>query len=205
MSASTRRLTTLVGAAVTAGTLTLAGCSSGMDHGDSTAMSESAGAEFNAADATFAQGMVPHHEQAIEMARLAEGRAQDSRVLDLAGRIEAAQGPEIETLTGWLGDWGEETAEGHGGHGGGDAGGGHDAMGTMSQADMEALAGASGSDFDRLFLQQMIEHHTGAVSMAETEIDDGRFPAAVEMAESITRTQSEEIAEMEEILADLGG
>ncbi|MFD2089989.1 DUF305 domain-containing protein [Blastococcus deserti] len=214
MSPTTRRPSHLVAAVVTAGTLALAGCSSGTNHGDSTSMStsmsstsspsvpESSATEVNAADVSFAQGMIPHHRQAMDMSRLAESRAQDPRVIDLAGRIEAAQGPEIEVLTGWLEEWDQEPAADHGGHGGGDMAGG-DAMGTMSEADMDALAGASGAEFDRRFLQQMIEHHSGAVRMAEAEIDDGRFAAAVQLAETIRRTQSDEIAEMERLLADL--
>ena len=78
-------------------------------------------------------------------------------------------------------------------------------MGVMSQEDMDALGAASGAEFDSLFLEQMIEHHTGAVEMAETELDEGKFPGALEMAESIRASQSEEIAEMEQLLDELAG
>ena len=145
--------------------------------------------------------MIPHHEQAIEMAQMAQERAEDPRVLDLAGRIEAAQQPEIETLTGWLEDWGVED-DGMGGmdHGGMDHGGG-----MMSEGDMVALMDASGGAFDRLFLEMMIEHHTGAVGMAGTETADGQNADAIAMAETIRDAQNAEIDEMEQLLTELGG
>lgn len=193
MHARTRRTTRLFATVLTAGALALTGCSSGSEgHGSST----SAGDAFNDADIEFAQQMIPHHEEAIEMARLAEDRAADPRVVDLAARIEAAQAPELDTLTGWLDDWGADPAEG-GGHGMDHDGG---SMEMMTEEDMTALTSADGAAFDELFLEQMIEHHTGAVEMAETELSDGEFPAALEMAESIRTSQSEEIAEMEGLL-----
>jgi uncharacterized protein (DUF305 family) len=203
----TRTTTVLAGALIT-GSLVLTGCSddSVASHTDSTgsgsadSSSTSAGedAAFNDADVTFARGMIPHHEQAIEMAQMAEERAQDPRVLDLAGRIEAAQQPEIETLTGWLEDWGAED-------GGTDHGGTDHGSGMMSDEDMSALTAATGTEFDRLFLEQMIEHHTGAVEMAETESADGHHPEALDMAETIRDTQQAEIAEMRQLLTELGG
>jgi hypothetical protein len=134
---TTARLTGLAGALV-AGTLLLAGCaddSSDTAHngpmmGNSdTSDSASDGAEgtFNDADVAFARDMIPHHRQAIQMARLAEGQAADPRVLALADRIEAAQLPEIDTLSGWLADWDADTGHMDGGMGG-----------MMSEQDMHA-------------------------------------------------------------------
>jgi uncharacterized protein (DUF305 family) len=206
----TRKTTLLAGALLT-GALVLTGClgdsvashMDSMESGSAESTSTSAGedAAFNDADVTFTQGMIPHHEQAIEMAQMAEERAEDPRVLDLAGRIEAAQQPEIETLTGWLQEWGVEDS-GMGGmdHGGMDHGGG-----MMSEEDMNALMAASGAEFDRHFLEMMIEHHTGAVEMAETEIADGQNADAIAMAETIRDTQNAEITEMEQLLTQLGG
>jgi len=174
-----------------------------MDSGSAGSTSTSAGedAAFDDADVTFAQGMIPHHQQAIEMAQMASERAQDPRVLDLASRIEAAQQPEIDTLTGWLEEWGaEEDGMGGTGHGGMGHGGG-----VMSEEDMDALMAASGAEFDRLFLEQMIEHHTGAVEMAVTEAADGQNTDAVAMAGTIRDTQNAEIAEMRQMLTELGG
>ena len=145
----------------------------------------------------------------VEMAQLAEGRAEDPRVLDLASRIEAAQQPEIETMTGWLEAWGEPVPEeGDGGMGGMDHGsmdmGGMDMEG-ISEQNMAALEAASGAEFDRMWLEMMIAHHRGAVEMAQTEIAEGSNPDAVALAEEIADSQAAEIEEMETLLAELGG
>lgn len=177
-----------------------AACSSGGDDGTLTAESgtqqPAVEAEHNDADVAFAQGMIPHHEQAVEMAQLAASNAEDDRVKDLAGRIEAAQSPEIEELRGWLESWGEPEDP---------AGMGHDTGAGMSEEDMAALESASGPDFDRMFLEMMVEHHRSAVEMAETEIADGQFPDAVELAGAIKAAQEAEIEEMQSLLAELGG
>ncbi|MPQ97594.1 DUF305 domain-containing protein [Modestobacter sp. I12A-02628] len=186
-------------AAVVTGGLLLTGCSAGQD---APAASSSRPAGVAEADVTFAQAMLPHHQQAVEMAGLADGRSQDPAVLDLASRIAAGQEPEIDVLTGWLADWGQDVPSGDGmagvdhgdsGHGGAD--------GMMTDQDTAALEAASGPEFDRLFLDQMIEHHTGAVTMARAEIEDGEFADAVDMATGIAATQDAEIAEMERLLA----
>jgi uncharacterized protein (DUF305 family) len=203
----TARLTRLA-AALVAGVLTLTACGDGDDAGhssmgsnDTSASAESsAEADFSDADVTFAAGMIPHHQSAIEMAQLAEGRAADPRVLDLAARIEAAQGPEIEILSGWLDQWGAD-GESEMDHGGMDHGSG----GMMSEQDMQALMNATGAEFDRLFLTQMIAHHTGAVEMAQAELSEGSNTDALAMAEAIRDSQSAEIAEMEQLLAEMGG
>ena len=205
------RPTRVFAGALLAGALVLAGCADdsvashmdSMESGsaESTSTSDSQNAAFNDADVTFAQGMIPHHQQAIEMAQMAESRAEDSRVLDLASRIEAAQQPEIDTLTGWLEEWGAEDSGMEGmDHGGMDHGGG-----MMSEEDMNALMAASGAEFDRLFLEQMIEHHTGAVEMAVTESAEGQNTDAIAMAGTIRDTQNAEIAEMRQLLTELGG
>jgi uncharacterized protein (DUF305 family) len=139
--------------------------------------------------------MIPHHQQALEMAEMAAGRASSPEVEDLAARIEKAQGPEIETMTGWLKSWGEEVPSadaGHAGHSG--------AEGMMDAAEMDELAKASGREFDTLFLTLMIEHHEGAVEMARTEQKQGRYAPAKEMAGAVISGQSAEIEEMNALL-----
>ena len=165
---------------------------------DST--SSAAASSHNDADVTFAQLMTVHHQQAVEMAQLAADRAGSAEVRDLAARIEAAQGPEIETMTGWLDDWGADApmsgAE-HGGHGMGDM------PGEMSAAELDRLRGLSGTEFDRAFLTLMIGHHQGAVEMAETEQTDGADPDAVALARQVIADQNAQIAEMETLLGRL--
>ncbi len=163
----------------------------GSEDGDLEANGGAAG--HNEADVAFAQGMIPHHEQAVDMAELAEDRAESEQVKELATDIEAAQAPEIETMTGWLADWGEPVE-----------GEGMDMGGTMSQGQMEDLAAASGAEFDQLFLEQMTEHHRGAIEMAERELEDGQFRDALDLAETIRDTQRQEFATMEALLQQVG-
>ena len=201
MTSTNARLVRLAGGLI-AGAVVLTGCSGGssMDMNDTNAgSSASQSAEFNDADVTFAQGMIVHHEGALEMAQMADGRAQDPRVLDLADRIEAAQDPEIQTMSGWLEDWGQPTSADE--SGGMDMDGG---MGGMNM-DMSGLEAASGAEFDRMWLEMMTEHHRGAVDMAETEIADGQNADAIALAEQIVESQSAEIDEMETLLTELGG
>jgi uncharacterized protein (DUF305 family) len=173
-----------------------AACSSDDDSTVTGATGNAAAGEHNDADVTFAQGMIPHHRQAVEMAQLAAGRAEDPRVLDLASRIEGAQDPEIAEMSGWLEDWDEDVP----------AEGGHDDMtgmsGMMTAEDMDALEAASGGEFDEMFLTMMIEHHRGAVEMANTELDDGKFADALSLAQKIIDAQEAEISEMEAILGE---
>lgn len=167
-------------AATVAAALVLAGC---------------AGSESNDADVTFAQDMIPHHQQAVEMSQVADGRADSDAVRDLASGIEAAQGPEIETMTAWLEEWDAEVPDSS--MEGMDE---SDMAGMMSSEDMSALEDASGAEFDQMWLTMMIEHHEGAIEMAETEQTDGENDDAVELAETIEETQAAEIEQMEQLL-----
>jgi uncharacterized protein (DUF305 family) len=154
----------------------------------------------NDADVTFAQEMIPHHQQAIEMAELAESRAESEEVKELAADIEAAQGPEIETMSGWLESWGEDVPdEGMSGMDHGDMSS-DDMTGMMTDDEMADLEATSGAGFDQMFLTMMIEHHEGAIEMAQTEQSEGEFPEAVAMAEEIEATQAEEIQTMQDLL-----
>ncbi|MFJ3782117.1 DUF305 domain-containing protein [Streptomyces sp. NPDC090093] len=163
---------------------------------------------FNDADVMFAQMMIPHHEQALEMARLADGRAEDPGVKRLVAAIERAQDPEIRTMRAWLKGWGRPESAGHGdGHGSGsgsDHGDGHGSgsgmAGMMSEQDMKGLAAARGKEFDRAFAELMIAHHEGAVTMAEEERSKGLNPTAKKLADDVVRTQSAEIAELRKVL-----
>lgn len=157
----------------------------------------SSAASHNAQDVSFAQGMIPHHRQALEMAELAAGRASSAEVKDLAARVEKAQDLEIRTMSGWLKSWGEEAA----GMGMGMDHGSHSGMpGMMGDTDMAKLEAASGKAFDTLFLTLMVEHHEGAVDMATTEKAKGRYAAATAMADDIVAAQTAEIDEMNQLL-----
>jgi len=177
--------------------------------------STSASAEalaHNQADMNFARAMIPHHQQAVEMSDIILAKQGiDPRVVDLATQIKAAQGPEIQQMQGWMTQWGMPMSGmpgmDHGGmHGaepGGSMGDTSGMEGMMSQADMDALKNAQGLDAATLYLTGMIKHHQSALTMAQNEIKDGQFPAAVALAKSILATQQGEIDTMNQILASL--
>lgn len=155
----------------------------------------------NEADATFARDMIPHHEQAIVMSDIVLAKQGiDPRVTELATQIKAAQGPEIATMKQWLTQWGTPAASGHEGH---DMGGDHAAMGMMSDEQLGQLRQAEGVDASRQFLTGMIAHHEGAVTMAQTEVDQGQAEDAVHLAHEIIETQQREIDTMKGILGSL--
>lgn len=218
-------------AAIAASALFISGCSNATTDSQSSTSTTSAAASapaspsaassdaaHNDADVTFAQGMIPHHQQAIEMSDMLLGKQGiDPEVVSLANEIKNAQGPEIEQMQGWLQDWGVSSStsapstaampghdmpghqmpSGDMGDMPGMSGGG---MGMMSEADMAALQNAQGAEASRLFLTQMIEHHKGAIMMAQQEVDNGQFPAAVEMARNIVSSQQAEIDTMQGML-----
>lgn len=156
-----------------------------------------AAVELNDADVTFLKGMVPHHEQALEMAQMARSRAASQEVRDLAQRIQDAQDPEITQMNSLLQQQDTTAAGGH------DMGGGSAAMehgGMMSEEQMAALEDAMGAEFDRLFLESMIEHHEGAIAASEDVLADGASSEVKALAEAIIVAQRKEIAEMQELL-----
>ncbi len=160
-----------------------------------------ASSQFNDADVNFAQQMIPHHQQAVEMAELAADRAANDEVRQLAEDVEAAQGPEIETMTGWLQAWEQEVPSGsmdHGDMGHGDMDGGM--AGMMTEEDMSALADAKGNEFDQMWLKMMVAHHEGAIAMARTEQANGQNPDAIALAKQIAADQEAEIDQMRQLL-----
>jgi uncharacterized protein (DUF305 family) len=148
---------------------------------------------FNDADITFAQDMILHHQQAVMMAAVAVDQARDPAVVKLARRIEQAQQPEIETMQSWLTQWDANMS-----HSMGDMS--HDMPGMMSEHAMSRLAATSGRAFDQMFLTMMIDHHEGAIQIAQTEQADGESPEAIGLAEDIEAAQTREIDQMEAML-----
>ncbi|MBA3574695.1 MAG: DUF305 domain-containing protein [Actinomycetota bacterium] len=188
-----RTIPLLLAALVTAALLSACG-------GDDTAPG-SDDDSHNATDVAFAQGMIPHHAQAIEMSELLLAKdGINSQVAELAEQIKAAQAPEIETMTGWLQGWDEDVPPTTG----------MDSMddmssmdGMMTEQDMGDLEAASADEASRLFLQQMTEHHSGAIDMAQQETEGGSYPDAIALAEGIIQTQQAEITTMHDLLARL--
>lgn len=162
----------------------------------------------NATDVTFAQDMIPHHRQAVEMAGMALDRASTPEVRALADKILAAQEPEIETMSAWLESWGEDVPavnEAGGGHGAGHgADSSMDMPGMMSGEDMNQMMSMSGAAFDKMFLASMVEHHRGAIEMAEIEQAEGQYGPAKELAAKIAADQQAEITQMTSLLDNIG-
>jgi uncharacterized protein (DUF305 family) len=223
----TWKRTALLGAAAAVALAVSAGCSNSGDSGSGPAGQTSANASavptttqnaqaHNNADMMFAQHMIPHHQQAIEMSdMLLAKQGIDPRVIELANQIKAAQGPEIDQMQGWLKQWGSPqmpmpsgSMPGHGDmpmtSGNMPGMSGMPGMaGMMSEEDMSALQNAQGVEASKLFLTQMIAHHEGAITMAQDEIKSGQYPAAVELVRSIVTSQQKEIDTMKGILATL--
>ncbi|WP_367318638.1 DUF305 domain-containing protein [Streptomyces sp. HUAS ZL42] len=170
------------------------------DSGSSATASAEAGAH-NEQDVSFSSEMIQHHRQAVEMAELATSRASAQEVKDLAAKIKGAQDPEIKTMSGWLTAWGEEVPEDMSSSMPGmDHGMSHSMPGMMSSQDMEKLDKASGTEFDKMFLEMMVEHHEGAIEMAKSEKADGKYGAAVELADDVITAQTAEIEQMNKML-----
>ncbi|MFS4491193.1 DUF305 domain-containing protein [Dietzia kunjamensis] len=214
------RTTPLLPAALTAVALTLSACTDSTE-ASPAAPTTAAGATTSVAGATtsvagtaasgqdeehsetdvmFAQMMLPHHQQAIEMSDIILAKDDiPADVAALAEEIKAAQGPEIAQLTDWLEQWGEPTEpqDGHGGH----------AIsmmeGMLSDDEIQQLSQAQGVDAARMFMEQMIAHHQGAIAMAEDEVEGGRYQPAVELAQTIIDTQQQEIDTMRDLLTSL--
>ena len=201
-----RKKSLFLAALLAAGALILTACGSTNDDdstghmpgmGPSGPMSSGGSmmSNFNDADVTFATDMITHHRQAVEMAQLAATRAKSPEVKDLAASIESAQGPEIQTMSGWLRSWGHAVPEEMTGM---DMSGSMPGM--MSMEDMTMLQGLSGTSFDHKFLQMMIAHHRGAIEMARTEQSDGNNSETKALAAQIQEAQTAEISQMQGLL-----
>lgn len=204
---------TLSIAAALAASLGLAGCAAGsgsgnsmpMDHGSSGPMSSTmpsasmmpgASADHNQADIAFAQMMIPHHAQGVEMSGIILAKPDmPAEITALATKIKAAQAPEIDQMTGWLRGWNVPTMmSDHSGHG---------MSGMVDDAGIDKLKAATGTEAARLFLEQMIGHHEGAIDMAQQEIGAGKSPDALQLSHAIVDAQQAEITEMKQLLAGL--
>lgn len=189
-------ITRRIAAALAAAALALTGCAS--EEG-----TQAGGTGHNEADVAFATDMIPHHSQAQMMVDMTLGRDLDPRVRRLTEEIRTTQVAEIEKMADWLEDWGEplpETPNSHtNAHGEGMKM--HlDMPGAMSPQELRKLDGTRGDAFQDMWLRMMIEHHEGAIEMAEVEQEDGAFEPAVKMADKIERTQTAQIEQMEELL-----
>jgi uncharacterized protein (DUF305 family) len=190
----------LTASALVIASISLAGCTINLgspDKDDSGMMGENGmmanktvgSNSFSGADIMFAQMMVPHHQQAVDMGTLAETRALNPEVKALAAKIKAEQAPEIEQMKGWLTDANASLDMGH------EMGMG----GMLSDSQMKALANAKGAAFDKLYLEGMIGHHKGAIHMAQMVVDSNNAEASA-LGKAIVDSQTKQITFMENLL-----
>jgi uncharacterized protein (DUF305 family) len=182
--------------AATAALVLLAACggSSGNGHQahSTSAVAPAEVAVHNDQDVTFAEGMIPHHKQAVDMAQMAMANTTNPDVVALANQVATTQLPEIQVFQAWLAQWDLPASAGH-----------HDATGMagmVDQATMDKLAAARGPDFDKLWLQSMIAHHQGAIAMAQQEVANGKNQDVVSIANTIIAAQQGEIDKMKQLL-----
>ena len=150
------------------------------------ATSEQSNSEFSPSDVNFAEMMIPHHEQAIEMSEIAFKNTMNSEILQLAQEIKDAQAPEIDLMKSWAGVKLSTHA-------------GHMMDGMLSEDELNALREATGAEFDRLFLQGMIRHHQGAIEMA-MDVKNSNSMVVADLSAAIIKQQEIEITRMEELL-----
>jgi uncharacterized protein (DUF305 family) len=148
----------------------------------------------NDADVTFTQNMIPHHQQAIEVAELVESHTDRPELRKLADGIVTSQHQEITQMQGWLRGWDKPAAPMEGM----DHGAGTEMPGMMSEADMSHLMEATGAEFDVAFVEMMTAHHQGAIDMANTGLKDGSLPEVRQLAQQIIDTQQKEIEQLEQ-------
>jgi len=153
-------------------------------------------------DVEFMQNMIPHHAQAVVMAELVETRTNRKEIVDVAGRINASQADEIKFMQDWLTERGEslEPAAGSGHEG-------HNLMeGMATDEQLKQLADSEGVDFDRLFLELMIPHHEGALTMVDNLTDQpgsAYDPVLFDFTNDIVNDQRDEIERMSAVLSSL--
>lgn len=202
MSERKRRL--VKATAVAAAVLSMAACSkdstkpaaNGTGMTSQTVSSSAPGPDVhNQADVTFAQLGIPHHQQAIPMSDAILGKPGiDPRVVQLATQFKTDEGPEIQQMQAWLTQWGQPMPS---------MKPGTEMPGMLPDEDISGLQAAQGVDATKRFLTGMIACHAGTIAMAEDEIRDGHYPAAVALAHSISTREQQENVTMQSILDSL--
>jgi uncharacterized protein (DUF305 family) len=168
----------------------------GSSSSSSASGASSSTADYNMDDVMFTQMMIPHHQQAVEMSDIVLAKSGLSEEMtSLLNNIKNAQGPEIEKMEGWLEGWGQPTMmSSQSGHNMG-------MDGMVSDAGIQELKDANTQDASKLFLEQMIGHHEGAIEMAEDEVSGGQNKDVIALAQDIITSQKAEITQMKKMLA----
>jgi uncharacterized protein (DUF305 family) len=196
MRSATVRIAAAVAAVLAAGLL--ASCGGSDQHTQAGAEPSTLQADHNADDVAFVRSMVSHHGQAVQMAQMALDKASNPEVSDLAGHISTTQLGEIQAFNAWLVQWPEGQSGDPAGHDA--AGHGATMPGMVDAATLASLQSLTGADFDRLWLTSMIDHHRGAIAMAQDEIAHGKNPDVIYLARTIIAGQQAEIDQMKKML-----
>ncbi|MFN8032512.1 MAG: DUF305 domain-containing protein [Mycobacterium sp.] len=192
MTSTTTRI--IAGITALAAAVFLSSCGKSEEHSEPAAGSTTSTeqvAAHNGEDVMFAQMMIPHHQQALDLAALVPDRSTNPAVITLATTISGEQQPEIDAMKALLVQWDVDPASGHGGMA---------MQGMVDDATMTKLQSLNGAEFDTLWLQSMIAHHQGAIEMANTEIAKGQSADMITMAKSIVTAQQAEIDQMKQML-----
>ncbi|MGY4710614.1 DUF305 domain-containing protein [Mycolicibacterium sp. CBM1] len=195
MSSLRHRTVAVVAALATVGALSACSTPQETATKSSPATTSEAVAAHNADDVMFAQMMIPHHQQAVELSAMVPDRSADQALTALAAKISAEQQPEINTMKALLLQWDVDpnAMSDHGGHG-------MPMQGMVDDATMAKLASLKGPEFDTLWLQSMISHHQGAIEMAKSEVANGQSVDMAALAKSIITAQQAEIDQMKQML-----
>lgn len=191
------RIAGVCAAVIAAGMLTACGGSSDRPAAPSSPDQSSEQANHNADDIAFARNMIPHHQQAVQMAQMAPTNTANPRLNALASQIITTQAPGIQAFRTFLMQW--QDVEGRDPT---STAGGQDIpmVGMVEAATMSRLQSLTGPDFDRLWLTSMIDHHRGAIVMAQDEVAHGHNADVIYLARSIIATQQPEIDQMKQML-----
>ncbi|MEO8816014.1 MAG: DUF305 domain-containing protein [Mycobacterium sp.] len=190
MKCAAARVVAVAATFVTVMTVGACRASSHDDAGSRPDTSITVGSAHSTEDVRFLQDMVGHHGQAVELAALVGDHSSDPRLNALAQQIDAEQRVEVYGFQAQLLQWEAPPAAGD------DAG----MVGLVDRATMAKLAALHGAAFEKLWLQSMIEHHRGAITMAQSEIADGQSPDVVGIAQSVAATQQAAIDRMNELV-----
>jgi uncharacterized protein (DUF305 family) len=193
MRSATARIAAVFAVLLALSMLTACGGSADRHGAPSGTGQSSEQADHNADDVAFAHNMIPHLEQAVQMAQMVPTNTTNPQVIALAGRITTTQGPLVQAFRAFLTQW--QDVQGRDA-----AGQGIPMVGMVEATTMDKLQSLTGPGFDRLWLTSMIDHHRGAITMAQDEVAHGRSADVIYLARSIIATQQPEIDQMNRML-----